>query len=93
MVGLLRIFFKSIKYGWPDKGMIAWKDQMSSKQIAQLASFVKSVSGTNVAGGKAPQGDPYKEEAAPVDAGAAPAAKDSTDKAPAKDAKPAEQKK
>ena len=59
--GSLQDVFKSIKYGWPDKGMISWKDQLSPKQIAQVASFIGSLKGTNPAGGKEPQGDLFKE--------------------------------
>lgn len=62
--GSLKDVFKTIKYGWPDKGMRSWKDQFSPKQIAELASFVKSISNTNVAGGKEKQGELYSEEAA-----------------------------
>lgn len=61
--GSLQEVFKSIKYGWPDKGMISWKDQLSPKQIAQVASFIHSIKGTIPAGGKEPQGDLYKEGA------------------------------
>ena len=42
--------------------MRSWKDDLSSKQIAQVASYVKSLHGTNPANPKAPQGDLYKEE-------------------------------
>jgi len=59
--GSLKDIFKSIKYGWPDKGMISWKDQLSPTQIAQAASFIKSVKGSNPSGAKEPQGDLYEE--------------------------------
>jgi cytochrome c oxidase cbb3-type subunit III len=61
--GSLKDIFKTIKYGWPDKGMRSWQDQLSPTQISQLASFVKSVSNANLKG-KEPQGDVFKEEAA-----------------------------
>lgn len=48
--------FKTIKYGWPDKGMKSWKDDFSPVQIAQLASFIKSLHGSNPPNSKAPQG-------------------------------------
>jgi len=54
--------FKSIKYGWPDKGMRSWKDDFSPKQLAQLTSYIKSLSGTNPPNAKAPEGNIYKEE-------------------------------
>ncbi len=56
--------FKSIKYGWPDKGMRSWKDDFSPKQLAQLTSYIKSLSGTNPPNAKAPEGNIYKEEGA-----------------------------
>lgn len=59
--GDLKSIFKTIKYGWPDKGMKSWKDDFSPKQIAQLTSFVKSISNKNFPG-KEPQGELYKEE-------------------------------
>jgi cytochrome c oxidase cbb3-type subunit 3 len=60
--------FKTIKYGWVDKGMKSWKEDLSPMQIAQIASFIKTLKGTNPANGKAAQGDLYKEEsAAPSD--------------------------
>lgn len=56
--------FKTIKYGYPDKGMQAWQSNFSPVEMQQLASYVKSLVNTNVAEGKAPQGDLIKEEAA-----------------------------
>ena len=59
--------FKSIKYGWPDKGMKSWKEDLSPVQIAQVASYIKTLYGTNPPNGKAPQGDFYIETiSAPV---------------------------
>jgi cytochrome c oxidase cbb3-type subunit III len=62
--GGIKDVFKSIKYGWQEKGMKSWKDDFSPNQIAQLASFVESLKGSNPPGGKEPQGDLYSEEAA-----------------------------
>lgn len=59
--GGIKDVFKSIKYGWQDKGMKSWKDDFSPKQIEELASFVKSLKGTHPAVPKAPQGDLYIE--------------------------------
>jgi len=59
--GSLKDIFKSIKYGWKDKGMKSWKDDFSPKQIAQLASFVKSLQGTTPAAPKEKQGELYIE--------------------------------
>lgn len=52
--------FKTIKYGVAAKGMPTWEKQLSPKQIADVANYVKSLHGTNPANPKAPQG--VKEE-------------------------------
>lgn len=62
--GSIKAIFTTIKYGRPDKGMISWKDQLSPTQIAQAASFIKSIKGSNPPGAKEPQGDLYVEETA-----------------------------
>lgn len=49
--------FKSVKYGWPDKGMKAWKEDLSPMQMAQVSSYIHSLIGSNPPNGKAPQGD------------------------------------
>jgi cytochrome c oxidase cbb3-type subunit III len=61
--GSIKGIFKTIKYGWPEKGMISWKDQLSPSQMSQVASYVKSLKGTNPAGAKEPQGELYTEAA------------------------------
>jgi len=48
--------FKTIKYGVLAKGMPTWEKQLSPKQIADVANFVKSIHNTHPAGAKAPQG-------------------------------------
>ncbi len=64
--GGLSDIFKTIKYGWVDKGMKSWKEDFSPVQIAQIASFIRTLNGTNPAGAKAPQGDLFAEEKATV---------------------------
>jgi cytochrome c oxidase cbb3-type subunit 3 len=59
--GGIKDIFKTIKYGWQEKGMKSWKDDFSPKQIQQVASFVKSLKGSHPAAPKAPQGDIYIE--------------------------------
>ncbi len=63
--GSVKNIFKTIKYG-TSKGMRSWKDDLSAKQIAQVASYVKSLNGTKPADAREPQGELYKEEAAPA---------------------------
>ncbi len=60
--GSISDVFKSIKYGWPDKGMKSWKDDFSPKQLADIASYIKSLNGTQPAAPKDPQGELYVEE-------------------------------
>lgn len=54
--GTIKSIFKTIKYGVPDKGMISWEKQLTPKEIADLASYIKSLRGTNPTGAKEPQG-------------------------------------
>ncbi len=68
--GSLADIFKTVKYGWVDKGMKAWKEDLSPVQIAQISSFIRTLAGTNPPDGKAPQGDLYQESAAPADSAA-----------------------
>lgn len=60
--GGIKDIFKTIKYG-TNKGMRSWKDDLSSKQIAQVASYVKSLKGTKPPNPKEPQGTLYEETA------------------------------
>ncbi len=59
--GSVQDIFKSVKYGWVEKGMKSWKEDISPMQIAQLTSFIKSITGTNPPNPKAPQGESFKE--------------------------------
>ena len=60
--GDVKDVFKTIKYGVPEKGMKSWKDDFSPVQLAQLASFVKSLHGTKPATAKEPQGELYEDK-------------------------------
>jgi cytochrome c oxidase cbb3-type subunit III len=60
--GSVKDVFKTIKYGWPEKGMRSWKDDLSPMQIAQVTSYIKSIHGTNPPNAKAKQGELYQEE-------------------------------
>jgi cytochrome c oxidase cbb3-type subunit III len=64
--GKLTDVYRTIKLGWPDKGMQAWQSVFDPVQIKDLASFVKSLKGTKPANPKAPQGDLFSESAAPA---------------------------
>lgn len=51
-----------INEGVPVKGMIAWKNQLTSTQIEQVASFITTLHGTNPPNPKAPEGEIYEPE-------------------------------
>jgi len=48
----------TIRKGWTDKGMPAWGPQLGEDKVREVAAYVLSLKGRNVAGGKAPQGEP-----------------------------------
>ena len=54
--------YKTIKFGIPSKGMVAWKGKLSGKQILQVTSYALSLQGSLPANAKPPQGE--KEAAA-----------------------------
>jgi cytochrome c oxidase cbb3-type subunit III len=62
--GSVKDIFKSIKYGWQEKGMKSWKDDFSPKEIQELTSFIRSIKGTKPATPKDPQGELYLEATA-----------------------------
>lgn len=68
--GGIKDIFKTIKYGYPDKGMQSWQSTYSPVQIQQLSSYIISLKGTNPPNPKAPQGDLYKEVLVPMDSAA-----------------------
>jgi cytochrome c oxidase cbb3-type subunit III len=59
--GTINDIFKTIKYGWPEKGMQSWQKMYSPSQIKNLASYIKTLAGTNPPNPKAPQGDLFVE--------------------------------
>lgn len=69
--GSLNDIYNTIKTGYPDKGMQAWSSQFNPKQISYLASYIKTLRGTNPPNAKEAQGELFTEAAA------APAVKDS----------------
>lgn len=60
--GGVKNIFKSIKYGWPEKGMKAWQQDLGAKQIHEIASYIVSLHGTNPANAKEKQGELYIEK-------------------------------
>lgn len=59
--GSFKEIFATIKYGVPDKGMISWKPLLSPVQMRAVASYIKTLKGSNPPNAKAPQGELYEE--------------------------------
>lgn len=59
--GSIKDVFKTIKYGVPEKGMIAWKNDLNARSMQEIASYIISLKGTDPPGAKEPQGEEYKE--------------------------------
>ena len=59
--GTANELFKTVKYGWPAKGMKSWETDLSALQIKNVISYIHSIQGTNPANAKAPQGDLFTE--------------------------------
>lgn len=76
--GALKDLFKTIKYGFPEKGMISWKEQLSPSQIAQVANYILTLRGTNPPDAKEKQGTLYVASEIKNDTLAAPATKPDT---------------
>lgn len=82
--GSLNDIYQSIKVGYPDKGMQAWSTVYSPKEMSYLASYIKTLKGTNPPNAKAAQGDLFTETAGAVKDSAAAAVKDTVKTAAAK---------
>jgi len=55
--------YKTIKVGYPEKGMQSWQSMFSPVQMKNIASFVHSLKGNKPANPKDPQGDLIQENA------------------------------
>ncbi len=60
--GGIKDIFKTIKYGWAEKGMKPWKDDLGAKQIHEVSSYIKLMYGSNPPNAKEKQGDLYEDE-------------------------------
>ncbi|MFA5804689.1 MAG: cbb3-type cytochrome c oxidase N-terminal domain-containing protein [Melioribacteraceae bacterium] len=60
----IKNIFKTIKYGVPAKGMIAWQTQLDPNKMQQVASYVISFLGTKPLNPKAPEGTKWEEQKA-----------------------------
>jgi cytochrome c oxidase cbb3-type subunit 3 len=54
--GTVNAIFKTLKYGVPEKGMIAWEKILSPKQTSDLSNYILSLQGSNPPNPKAPEG-------------------------------------
>lgn len=59
--GGIKNVFKVIKYGVPEKGMIAWQAQLKPEEIQKVGSYILSLKGTNPPNAKPAQGSLYQE--------------------------------
>lgn len=77
--GDIKDVFKTIKLGVSGTGMKSWKADMSPSVMAQVASYILTLQGTNPAGAKAPEGNLYTpaSEEAPATGDQTEAKKDS----------------
>jgi cytochrome c oxidase cbb3-type subunit 3 len=55
--GDVKEVFKTIKYGIPQKGMIAWQQKLKPDEIQSVASYILSLQDTHPANAKEPQGE------------------------------------
>jgi cytochrome c oxidase cbb3-type subunit 3 len=53
--------FRTVLDGVPAKGMVAWGPQLGDERVQSVVAYVLTLRNTNVAGGKAPQGDVVAE--------------------------------
>jgi len=65
--GNIKDIFKIVKYGVPEKGMIAWKSQLSASDMHKVSSYILTLVGTTPPNGKEPQGDLYEPQADAVE--------------------------
>lgn len=54
--GTVNAIFKTLKYGVPEKGMIAWEKTLTPKQTSDVSNFILSLQGSNPPNPKAAQG-------------------------------------
>jgi len=64
--GDIKDVFNTISEGGRDgKGMVPWKQSLKPVEIAQVASYIMTLVGTEPANPKAPEGDLYEQPATP----------------------------
>lgn len=68
--GSIEDIFKTIKYGVPAKGMIAWESQLRPPEMQKVASFIYSLEGTTPQQPKEAEGEIYERVAETEEAAA-----------------------
>ena len=61
--GGIKEIFSTIKYGVPEKGMISWQSQLRPSEMQSVASYIKTLEGTNPPNQKAPEGELWEDKA------------------------------
>ena len=61
--GDIKDVFTVVKYGVPEKGMIAWKEQLSAADMHKVSSYILTLQGTDPPNAKEPQGELYEPQA------------------------------
>ncbi len=62
--GGIQNIFRTVKYGVPEKGMIAWQSQLTPADIQKVSSYILTLHGTHPPNAKEPQGELWKAEPA-----------------------------
>lgn len=62
--GDIKDVFTTVKYGVAGTGMKSWKADLSPSTMAEVASYILTLQGTNPAGAKEPEGELYTPAAA-----------------------------
>lgn len=65
--GIKNVFNTISEGGRAGKGMVAWKTNLKPSEMAQVASYVLEMHGTNPADAKAPEGEIWMDPNAPVE--------------------------
>lgn len=60
--GSFEDIYNTIKNGVPQKGMIPWENQLSTKEMVNVASYVETLRGTEPSNPKEPEGEKYVPE-------------------------------
>jgi cytochrome c oxidase cbb3-type subunit 3 len=63
--GSVEQIFQTVAKGWPAKGMPPWGRALKPDELSALVSYIRSIQGSNPAGGRPPEGDVFAAEAIP----------------------------